>query len=353
MKRALGFLIAAAVFAPVGWAAARDVSFLVVSDTHYGRYGRDNRPDNEPGNKSVIAEMNGLPGKAYPKAGWGNVATPRGVLVCGDLTDGGKSLQWSGSPSVAGFEDDFPVRGGTGVHLHYPVYECYGNHDVVKGSDGSVLSGIAGRNNNRATPVNKSSNGYHYSWNWDDVHFVCLNVYPGTGADARNSLGFLESDLAAKVGGNGRPVILCQHFGFDSLSTNGDWWSQAERDAFYHVIQNYNVAAIFSGHEHKCERVDWHGIPTFVAPYAQGGKGANDRTDGFYAVGVRDGKMIVAQRRLSGTWGSTWVVDIKGRAGAGRLDTSGLWPATAHDSSAPANSQRMDYKCLTTIRDQK
>jgi len=205
-----------------------------------------------------------------------------------------------------GFADDYPVKGGEGVHIHFPVYEGYGNHDVQKQTGDAVLKGIALRNKNRNTAVNVSDNGLHYSWDWDDVHFVNVNVYAGGKGDARDSLSFLQKDLAQRAGASGRPVVILQHYGFDKVSLEDRWWKQDDRDAFYNVVKKYKVVAIFSGHEHLCHRVVWKGIADFVAPRAKGDKNA----EGIFAVRMFDNKMIVAQRRLDGKWGDVWTEDL-------------------------------------------
>ena len=138
------------------------------------------------------------------------------------------------------------------------------------------------------------------------MHFVNLNLYAGGEGDARCSLDFLKKDLADRVDNTGKPVVIVQHYGFDNFSTEDRWWKQAERDAFYKIIKNYNVEAIFTGHDHRCHRVLWNGIPDFVAPRAKGDKGE----DGIYAVRMLDKKMIVAQRRLDGAWGNVWIEDL-------------------------------------------
>jgi cytolysin (calcineurin-like family phosphatase) len=301
-------LFAAAVIIGIACTAfGRDVSFFVAADLHYGQ---DQAKNNEKHNKKAIALMNKLPGTAFPESDFGTVQKPRGVLVAGDLTDNGSGVSFDGKSSEThmfdGFVDDYPVEGGTGIHIHYPVYEGYGNHDVQKQTGDAVLKGIASRNKNRGTPVNVSGNGLHYSWDWDDVHFVNINVYAGGAGDARDSLFFLEKDLADRVGDSGKPVVILQHYGFDKLSTNDEWWKQAERDAFYAVIKKYKIIAIFTGHEHLCHRVLQDGISNFVAPKTRGDKG----TDGILAVRILDKKMIVAQRRLDGTWDNVWTEDL-------------------------------------------
>jgi cytolysin (calcineurin-like family phosphatase) len=308
MRTKSSVLIAVAIVLGIAGAAfGRDVIFFVAADLHYGQEQLEN---NEGPNKNAIAIMNNLPGTAFPDKNFGVVAKPRGVLVAGDLTDSGKGVNYDGKyldiHVFDGFVDDYPVKGGAGVHIHFPVYEGYGNHDVQKQTGDAVLKGIALRNKNRDAPVNVSDNGPHYSWDWDDVHFVNVNVYAGGKGDARDSLSFLQKDLADRVGTSGRPVVIMQHYGFDKLSIEDRWWKQDERDAFYNVIKKYNVVAIFSGHEHLCHRVIWNGIADFVAPLAKGDKGG----DGIFAVRMFDNKMIVAQRRLDGTWGDVWTEDL-------------------------------------------
>jgi cytolysin (calcineurin-like family phosphatase) len=282
---------------------ARDVTFFVASDLHYGQ---DQAETNEQGNKNVIAIINKLPGADFPEKDFGSVATPRGVLLTGDLTDSGTGVNYHGYylgvHLFDGFADDYPVKNGTGVHIHFPVYEGYGNHDVQKQTGDSVLRGIVSRNKYRDTPVNASSNGLHYSWDWDDVHFVNLNVYAGSAGDARDSLSFLQKDLADRVGKTQKPVVIMQHYGFDEFSTEDRWWKKPERDAFYKNIKDYNIAAIFTGHNHLCQRIVWNGIPDFIAPKARG----ENVNCGFFAVRMLDEKMIVAQSRYDNKWGEYW-----------------------------------------------
>jgi cytolysin (calcineurin-like family phosphatase) len=303
----LALFVVAVVIGIAGAAFGRDITFFVASDLHYGQ---EQEKNNEQGNKKAIALMNNLPGTAFPNSDFGVVQKPRGVLVTGDLTDSGSSVNYDGKQSGVhvfdGFIDDYPVKGGIGEHILYPVFEGYGNHDVQKQTGDAVLKGIASRNVNRGTPVNISGNGLHYSWDWDDVHFVNLNLYAGGAGDARESLVFLRNDLAERVGASGKPVVIMQHYGFDKLSTEDRWWKQAERDAFYDAIKKYKVIAIFTGHDHKCHRILWNGIPDFGAPKARGDKGS----DGILAVRMLDKKMIVALCRLDGKWDGFWTDDL-------------------------------------------
>lgn len=95
-----------------------------------------------------------------------------------------------------------------------------------------------------------SVTGFHYSWDWHDVHFVQLNLFVGDSASDANggydpykSLTFLKNDLKTYVGSSGRPVILVHHFppGTEGTTWNVNYWN---------AIKQYNVIAIIVGHEH-------------------------------------------------------------------------------------------------------
>jgi cytolysin (calcineurin-like family phosphatase) len=103
--------------------------------------------------------------------------------------------------------------------------------------------------------ANLSASGLHYSFDWDDVHFVLLGIYP---ADEQNpllkryspewhnpqgALAFLKEDLAKCVGNSGRPVVLASHCGFDT-----DWWHTNDWQAVHEAARGFNVILYFYGH---------------------------------------------------------------------------------------------------------
>ena len=209
-----------------------------------------------------------------------------------------------------GYIDDFHVNGGDGAQLKYPIIEAYGNHDVDDQTGDVVLNGIARRNGESKLKRDFSANRLHSAWDWDDVRLVNVNLYPGKTVRARDSLSFLEADLHQNVGDSHRPVVIMQHFGFDEFSRQARWWTDAERDEFYNAIRRYNVVAIFSGHQHWADRVEWNGIHDYVLPRAKGG----NNTDGIYAVRMTDRRMIVAHRRLNGAWDHVWTQELSPRS---------------------------------------
>lgn len=292
---------------------ARDITFLHISDLHYGVKNFD-----RPLLQHTIDAMNALPGLPYPTALGGNVGKVSGVILTGDLTNDGMASEFPD------FAADWGLTGKDG-RLKFPLYEGAGNHDgapsCTKNPDlGAVRRLIIQRNNNRVGWVNKSPNGLHYSWDWQDVHFVCLNEsagvendkrYPGNPAYNRKkqdycnppemSLQFLEQDLAAKVGTSGRPVVLAQHFGFDAFVFHpwGDkaaWWTEEQAMRLWEVCEGYNIFAILSGHDGSEAAFDWNGILN---------KHMDDNVK-FGVYRITGDKLTIAERdSQKGTWGTT------------------------------------------------
>jgi len=142
----------------------------------------------------------------------------------------------------------------------------------------AVIARNAVRKANPAFNVTGTSapTGLHYSWDWSlgpscTIHFVHLNLFPGracgspgnpgkegatgTGfpcSDAwtwsENSLGFLESDLAANAG-TGKMVVSIQHYGFDGWSNT--WYNADQRIEMWQTLNKYNTLAVLVGHTHS------------------------------------------------------------------------------------------------------
>ncbi len=311
-------------------AAARDVTFISTSDSHY------REPDNKFGhhndlNRASIEEMNRIACTNWPgQLGGGKVEKPRGVLLLGDVIDDGdkRSAGRRISEEQFGFFlADFGID-GTDALLKYPVIEGWGNHDGPpegKEKNGfSFQARLKKRNQLRKQKgivTNLSGNGLHCSWDWDDVHFVQLNLYPADQQragvhyspvwhDPQGSLSFLKKDLAEKVGGSGRPVVLMSHCGF-----NTDWWTPANWKELYEAARNYNVILYLYGHSGTGLR-DW-------APDGEAKKWTciNDgHTDiGFFVVQITGDRLRAAYRCKSGVkftktpdgllhheWNGTW-----------------------------------------------
>ena len=225
------FLIALALtpcLAGVQAASPKDFTFFVSSDSHFGAERM------EEVNAVLIDQMNRLPGTEYPPEIGGRVEIPRGVLVNGDLTDNGHLDEF------ALFEKSYGLTGRDGA-LRYPVLEAIGNHDV-----------------NGSSPIKERARirhgGINYSWDWEGVHFACLDMYPDAVTRA-----WLEADLRTLR--PGQPVIVFFHYSLEGRLSHG--WSGEEKDAFAAAIAGYNVLAIFHGHTHRDGFYQWRGHPVF------------------------------------------------------------------------------------------
>ena len=286
------------------------VTFFITSDLHYGA-----SVTAVEANRRTIDAMNGLAGLFYPERLGGDVIrTPRGFVLLGDLVDDGNAPDAAEVWSM--FTADYGVNGeGRAV---FPVYEGVGNHDGDPKNP--PRQGILARNKLRPAVKNISPDGLHYSWDWGRVHFVQLNLFPGSAGEdiinpwgqkfqgewkfPRHSLEFLKEDLAENVSLSGRPVVLFQHYGWDEWSRG--WWSEGERAAFREAVRGFNIAGVFWGHSHAVQRIDWEGLPTWCV-----GSGNKEETPGeFFVVRITPGEMLVAERK-GDRWGYSERVPLK------------------------------------------
>ncbi len=287
------FLSASIVLFLLFRAQAIDLTFFTCSDTHYLQWASSNL------NRTAIVDMmNALPGKKYPDAvGGGVVATPRGVIVPGDLIDGGQSPDSIVKPQWANWKADFGMTGTEG-RLKFPVYEGYGNHDL----GGRVEKYIKERNLTRSNLVAVSENGFHYAWEWDGIHFVECNLFPGhtrekgKGQPPLESLGFLRDELQKNVGDSRKPVVVVHHY----MPTDG-WWSDEEKRAYFDVIKDYNIILITHGHQSRASITECNGFTVLNNHYFL--------TAGAFAVRISKDEqtgehhLTIAQCLPSGKWG--------------------------------------------------
>ena len=276
-----------------------DVTFFVGSDCHYGR-----EEINEL-NARTIDRMNWLAGEPMPKqVGGETVRTPRGVVLCGDLLDNGSDKQ-TAPAALERLVRDIGLSGEG--RLAFPAYEGFGNHDGGPGS--FVRQAISERNRRRPGLAAVSANGLHYSWDWDHVHLVQLNLFAGAGPedvasvtakphDPENALDFLREDLARRVGASGRPVVIFQHFGLppDGMS---HWWQESAKDRFRELVRPYQVVAVFHGHSHAATIYQWKGLRIIADGSTQ--RPESDGGD-FFVIRITKDEFIAA-RRLSDRWG--------------------------------------------------
>ncbi|MBN9656610.1 MAG: metallophosphoesterase [Acidobacteria bacterium] len=239
-----------------------DVTFLVATDLHFrGGWGITDAQ-----HVKHVAAMNMLPSMGFQWAAAGSgmdpteIARPQAVVATGDITHYGHQRELGAYRML--YE-----RAQLAESLQYPMLPGLGNHDL----DGECEAANCGRRMFNYVGVaascaaNVDPESHSYSWDWGRYHLVQLNKWVGDtqlGTDTAfqftvshpDGIEWLRQDLANSVGNSGRPVIFFQHFGWDDFSLGklgGDpWWGPIHRQMFLSIIKPYNVAGIFSGHQH-------------------------------------------------------------------------------------------------------
>jgi cytolysin (calcineurin-like family phosphatase) len=289
-----------------------DVTFLVTADTHFG-HGVAAEPEKrslddvqgiEQAHIDGIEAMNSIADKPFPSEIGGKPGRPLGVLVAGDLTDDGKPREW------ARFEQFFGLTGSDGL-LRYPVFEGIGNHDKHYGF--YVKEQIARRHGDN-----------RYSWDWHDLHLVCLGEAPDD-----EDLAWLERDLdavGAEIG-----IVIYFHFPLEGPFSQGHWFGDRDyRDKFRKSIDGRNVLGVFHGHFHGTGPYQWRGLDVFNVGSAKHGRYS------FAVVRVRDDRMTVAsynyRQKRWWWWHDKPIFGADGRARVWRAPGQGLvgptgWPA--------------------------
>ncbi|MBN1553350.1 MAG: hypothetical protein JXA11_01285 [Phycisphaerae bacterium] len=222
--------------------AVDELAFLVTADPHFG-YRSD-----ESLNVANIQAMNTVGASAS--------STPRGVLLAGDTTHDGTQSQWNT------FQYHYPLSGGMGSEqVHYPVYECTGNHDreEISGDDSVPVDGVISRHGSLL-----------YSWDWEGVHFVSLDLYP-----TQENSAWLENHLANSVSQPDTPIVIMSHYGYDEIYSRS-WWGNwnSQSAAFLDVIDGYNIIALIHGHIHGSFHYVWEGYDVYTpgSPKVEGEK---------------------------------------------------------------------------------
>jgi len=311
LKTRLIRLAAILLFAALPSAFARDLTFIVTSDSHYITDDQSER------NRSIrlsIEEMNAIDQRTWPEAlGGGPIPRPRAVFVNGDIIDDGDKkgeteLQWSY------YVRDFGLTGKEGL-LKYPVFDGYGNHDgppVGAEKHGFSMQAKLKERNLRRQELGwlkeLCPKGLHYSFDLDDVHFVQVNIYPADTQhakirynrvwhDPQGALTFLKSSLEKHAAGKDRPVVILSHCGFDT-----DWWHPEDWAVFHAAVAPYPVASYFCGHtgtgilKYKPE-----GSAGPELPVVNTGQTAK----GFFVVRIT-GDRIIAAYRIREAAGWSW-----------------------------------------------
>ena len=79
-----------------------------------------------------------------------------------------------------------------------------------------------------------------------------------------------------------------------------DWWQLEAKERFYDVVKPYRVACLINGHSHGASFAPWHDLLTVHDGSTARGDGD---TGDFLVVRLTEKELIIAQRKLDGTWG--------------------------------------------------
>ena len=240
---------------------AIDFYFWQMSDTHYIGGMISN------GARACVQACNAFAGMSWP---YGTMGTPTFVIMCGDLCDGGAwgTTYASDTPvwytnrnythQFNGVDYNFSMNGITYNNncLKYPTKAVGGNHDYWRwcGYTLGTSTYVANKINERYGGGVTSEGNNKYSFTTNGIHFCAIGRYPD--ATVRT---WLASDLAAV--GTSTPVIIFLHYDCDD--TDNEWWSDAQRTAFYNVISSYRVIAILNGHSHNTRHYTWRGFDCY------------------------------------------------------------------------------------------
>lgn len=274
-----------------------------------------------------VAALNSLGARTWPTviagqpSGLASAGRPigpsLGLVVGGDMTDdgGGQVTAPQEGKQLLQFSQRYQQGSGPD-RVHMPVYVGLGNHDLDQdGPPPDVdwyrreMRDYVEINHKRSVffkpPVpatNYDEASDCYSWDWGGLHLVQTHRFAGdTSKSATSGLDWLRRDLDT-FAGDGRPVILFQHYGWDPFSVEAwdaaarqfddrgsggpHWWSDEQRAALLATLSGHNVIGIFHGHEHDMPMVYSSGGLDIFKPKAafKGGFAAIRVTDRFMDV---------------------------------------------------------------------
>jgi hypothetical protein len=139
------------------------------------------------------------------------------------------------------------------------TYEVVGNHDriVSNGNEAEKTAADKEWQNYFNLPTNGPAGfeKFTYSFNIGNSHFVILDSEkPKEHVIGQDQLDWLEKDLSANTKDN--TFIFYHEPAFPMSYKIGQSldYHQKERDAFWSIIDKYNVTAVFNGHEHIYSR---------------------------------------------------------------------------------------------------
>lgn len=203
---------------------------------------------------------------------------------------------------------------GDDIPLHYALYPELGNHDLshfdINDGSSKLVDYVKSWNPDASGDhkvTNRDSDSGAYSMDWGNLHVIVVGVSPGASGHeyrySESSMDWFRKDLATYAY-DGRPVVIAQHFGFDtSWSLTSEFWEGSDRiEGFiglWPAIKDYNVIGFFTGHDHSVGKPykfpDWNTFANSMGyDVFRPGAGYSQQ---FAAIRVTDHSMDVAYTR--------------------------------------------------------
>lgn len=234
---------------------------------------------------TIDGQPSGLPFAGTP------VGQPAGTVLLGDLSSNGSRNDLNGLPWADGFRDLY--ESNPKEKHPVPVWIGLGNHDFGdEGKATRMLDYVKTRHGGKKPPVPPlefDAASACYAFECGGALVVQLHRHAADTASGAKASGlpWLKA-LLAKRAGDSRPVILCQHYGFDPFGKEPRWWTDQERAEFLQALQGYNVVGLFHGHSHaaahyQVDKLDVYRVNN-VAPEI--GEGNNDGPGSFTLVRI-------------------------------------------------------------------
>ena len=255
----------------------KSTTFIIVADTHYSSVDEDH-----PASHAMVNAINRI---ADGKTNWPSViegkathfscagspiATPKGIIHLGDMTDFGSKSELDGGRGLFGFKTylgfrQFWEHDGSGgpsksgkkkIKVNYPVYCGLGNHDLDfnQANRERMWKYVQQRHAGKTPPVpvrDFDTDSLSYALHWGSLRILQLHRFPtDTAYGKKPALPWLKRQLIAAKKAN-QHVLLCQHYGFDSFSLQSRWWTDDDRKQLLDTITPYpNIIGLCHGHSH-------------------------------------------------------------------------------------------------------
>lgn len=243
---------------------------------------------------TLDGQPSGLPFAGTP------VGQPAGLVLLGDLTCNGSRNDLNGLPWADGFRDLYENKPREKHPLPFPVWIGLGNHDFGdEGKATRLLDYVKTRHGGKKPAVpplefDPASDCYAFECGGALVVQLHRHAADTAGGAKASGLPWLQA-LLAKRAGDGRPVILCQHYGFDAFGKEPRWWTEQDRKEFLQALQGYNIAGLFHGHSHASAHYQVVGLDIYrvnnVAPEID--EGNNDGPGSFTLVRITPDNLTI------------------------------------------------------------